>query len=98
MLAGDDHVVLAIWRDHADAAPIGGVIFGAGRQGSKSLFECCRCRRSAKWDSNEREASAPIGRLARESTRSELMSARYDAFRSIYRSELKKPPNHDVRH
>ena len=30
-------------------------------------------------------------------TRSELMSARYDEFRSIYRSALKKPPNHDVR-
>jgi len=32
MLAGDDHVVLAIGRDYADVAPIDGVIFGAGRQ------------------------------------------------------------------
>lgn len=32
MLAGDDHVVLAIGRDYADVAPIDGVIIGAGGQ------------------------------------------------------------------
>ena len=32
MLAGDDHVVLAIGRDYADVAPIDGVIFAAGGQ------------------------------------------------------------------
>ena len=32
MLAGDDHVVLAIGRDYADVAPIDGVIVGAGGQ------------------------------------------------------------------
>lgn len=32
MLAGNDHVVLALGRDYADVAPIDGVIVGAGRQ------------------------------------------------------------------
>jgi transglutaminase-like putative cysteine protease len=32
ILAGDDHVTLAIGRDYADVAPIDGVVFGAGRQ------------------------------------------------------------------
>jgi hypothetical protein len=32
MFAGDNHVVLPIGRDYADVAPIGGVIFSAGRQ------------------------------------------------------------------
>ncbi len=32
IFAGDDHVVLAIGRDYADVAPIGGVIYGSGRQ------------------------------------------------------------------
>ena len=32
MLAGDDHVVLAIGRDYADVAPIDGVIVAAGGQ------------------------------------------------------------------
>jgi transglutaminase-like putative cysteine protease len=33
VLASDDHVVLAVGRDYADVAPIGGVVFGSGRQG-----------------------------------------------------------------
>jgi transglutaminase-like putative cysteine protease len=32
IFAGDDHVVLAIGRDYADVAPIGGVIFASGGQ------------------------------------------------------------------
>jgi transglutaminase-like putative cysteine protease len=32
VIAGDDHVVLAIGRDYADVAPIGGVLFGSGEQ------------------------------------------------------------------
>ena len=32
VLAGDDHVVLAIGRDYADAAPVDGVVFASGRQ------------------------------------------------------------------
>ena len=32
MLAGNDHVVLAIGRDYADVAPIDGVIFASGGQ------------------------------------------------------------------
>jgi len=32
ILAGDDHVVLAIGRDYADVAPLDGVIFSAGGQ------------------------------------------------------------------
>ena len=32
ILAGTDHVVLAIGRDYADVAPVGGVIFGSGAQ------------------------------------------------------------------
>jgi transglutaminase-like putative cysteine protease len=32
VLAGDDHVVLALGRDYADVAPIDGVVFGSGRQ------------------------------------------------------------------
>ena len=32
ILAGNDHVVLALGRDYADVAPIDGVIFAAGRQ------------------------------------------------------------------
>jgi transglutaminase-like putative cysteine protease len=32
ILAGDDHVTLAIGRDYADVAPIDGVVFGSGRQ------------------------------------------------------------------
>jgi transglutaminase-like putative cysteine protease len=32
ILAGDDHVTLAIGRDYADVAPVDGVVFGAGRQ------------------------------------------------------------------
>jgi transglutaminase-like putative cysteine protease len=32
ILAGDDHVVLAIGRDYADVAPIDGVIFASGSQ------------------------------------------------------------------
>jgi transglutaminase-like putative cysteine protease len=32
ILAGNDHVVLAIGRDYADVAPIDGVIFAAGGQ------------------------------------------------------------------
>ena len=32
MLAGTDHVVLAIGRDYADVAPIDGVIFASGGQ------------------------------------------------------------------
>jgi transglutaminase-like putative cysteine protease len=32
ILAGNDHIVLAIGRDYADVAPIDGVIFAAGRQ------------------------------------------------------------------
>jgi transglutaminase-like putative cysteine protease len=32
MLAGNDHVVLAVGRDYADVAPIGGVIFASGAQ------------------------------------------------------------------
>ena len=32
ILAGDDHVVLAIGRDYADVAPIDGVIFASGGQ------------------------------------------------------------------
>ena len=32
ILAGDDHVVLAIGRDYADVAPIDGVIYASGGQ------------------------------------------------------------------
>ena len=32
IVAGDDHVVLAIGRDYADVAPIDGVIFASGGQ------------------------------------------------------------------
>jgi transglutaminase-like putative cysteine protease len=32
MLAGEDHVVLAVGRDYADVAPIDGVIFASGGQ------------------------------------------------------------------
>ena len=32
ILAGHDHVVLAIGRDYADVAPIDGVIFASGAQ------------------------------------------------------------------
>jgi transglutaminase-like putative cysteine protease len=32
LIASDDHVVLAIGRDYADAAPIGGVVLGSGHQ------------------------------------------------------------------
>ena len=32
MLAGTDHVVLAIGRDYADVAPMDGVIFASGAQ------------------------------------------------------------------
>jgi transglutaminase-like putative cysteine protease len=32
LIASDDHVVLAIGRDYADAAPIGGVLLGSGQQ------------------------------------------------------------------
>jgi transglutaminase-like putative cysteine protease len=32
LVASDDHVVLAIGRDYADAAPIGGVMLGSGAQ------------------------------------------------------------------
>jgi transglutaminase-like putative cysteine protease len=32
VVAGEDHVTLAIGRDYADVAPIDGVVFGAGRQ------------------------------------------------------------------
>jgi transglutaminase-like putative cysteine protease len=32
LIASDDHVVLAIGRDYADAAPIGGVMLGSGAQ------------------------------------------------------------------
>jgi transglutaminase-like putative cysteine protease len=32
ILAGDDHVVLAIGRDYADVAPMDGVVFASGRQ------------------------------------------------------------------
>ena len=32
IFAGNDHVVLAVGRDYADVAPIGGVIFAAGGQ------------------------------------------------------------------
>jgi transglutaminase-like putative cysteine protease len=32
ILAGENHVVLAIGRDYADVAPIDGVVFGAGEQ------------------------------------------------------------------
>jgi len=32
VLAGDDHVVLAVGRDYADTAPIDGVVFASGRQ------------------------------------------------------------------
>jgi transglutaminase-like putative cysteine protease len=32
IFAGDDHVVLAVGRDYADVAPIGGVIFASGGQ------------------------------------------------------------------
>jgi transglutaminase-like putative cysteine protease len=32
VLAGDDHVVVAIGRDYTDVAPIGGVVFASGRQ------------------------------------------------------------------
>jgi transglutaminase-like putative cysteine protease len=32
VLAGEDHVVVAIGRDYADVAPIGGVVFASGQQ------------------------------------------------------------------
>jgi transglutaminase-like putative cysteine protease len=32
ILAGDDHVVLAVGRDYADVAPMDGVVFASGRQ------------------------------------------------------------------
>jgi transglutaminase-like putative cysteine protease len=32
MLAGNDHLVLAIGRDYADVAPVDGVIFASGAQ------------------------------------------------------------------
>ena len=32
VLAGDDHVMLAVGRDYADVAPIDGVIVASGRQ------------------------------------------------------------------
>jgi transglutaminase-like putative cysteine protease len=32
ILAGDDHVVLAIGRDYSDIAPIAGVVFSSGEQ------------------------------------------------------------------
>jgi len=32
VLAGDDHVVVAIGRDYTDVAPVGGVVFASGRQ------------------------------------------------------------------
>ena len=32
LIASDDHAVLAIGRDYADAAPIGGVVLGSGQQ------------------------------------------------------------------
>jgi transglutaminase-like putative cysteine protease len=32
VLAGEDHVVLAVGRDYADASPVDGVVFASGRQ------------------------------------------------------------------
>ena len=32
LIASDDHVVLAVGRDYADVAPIGGVMLGSGQQ------------------------------------------------------------------
>ena len=32
ILAGNDHVVLAVGRDYADVAPVGGIIFASGGQ------------------------------------------------------------------
>jgi transglutaminase-like putative cysteine protease len=32
VLAGDDHLVVAIGRDYADVAPVGGVVFASGKQ------------------------------------------------------------------
>jgi transglutaminase-like putative cysteine protease len=32
LIASDDHVVLAVGRDYADAAPIGGIMLGSGQQ------------------------------------------------------------------
>ena len=32
LIASDDHVVLAVGRDYADIAPIGGVVLGSGQQ------------------------------------------------------------------
>jgi transglutaminase-like putative cysteine protease len=32
ILAGEDHVVLALGRDYADASPVDGVVFASGRQ------------------------------------------------------------------
>jgi transglutaminase-like putative cysteine protease len=37
--AGNDHVVLAIGRDYADVAPIGGVIFASGAQRLEVLVQ-----------------------------------------------------------
>ncbi|MFK8253457.1 transglutaminase family protein [Ancylobacter terrae] len=33
LIVGADHVVLAVGRDYSDVAPVGGVLFGSGRQG-----------------------------------------------------------------
>jgi transglutaminase-like putative cysteine protease len=32
MVAGDDHIVLALGRDYSDVAPIDGVVFASGGQ------------------------------------------------------------------
>ena len=32
VLAGDDHLVVAIGRDYSDVAPVGGVVFASGKQ------------------------------------------------------------------
>jgi transglutaminase-like putative cysteine protease len=32
LIASDDHVVLAVGRDYADVAPIGGIVLGSGQQ------------------------------------------------------------------
>jgi transglutaminase-like putative cysteine protease len=39
LIASDDHVVLAIGRDYADAAPIGGVVLGSGQQRLKTAVD-----------------------------------------------------------
>ena len=47
ILAGDDHVVLAIGRDYADVAPIDGVVFASGEQQLKVAVDVIPLKEAA---------------------------------------------------